>query len=179
MKNLLSKVSVSPRKRVWFCIFLALTVIVMVVIFCFSSQTATQSDKLSDSVRETGKEIVGTVLEKVENKTANNFIRFLNDAIRKVAHVVLYAALGFTLYGAAICLDPIKKFWQKAGLVILIGGFYGATDEIHQIFVAGRTSEVLDVFIDMLGVVVGVLFMLICYNFLRLIKNKVQKKRAK
>lgn len=176
MKKLLNKVSSSPRRRVLFWAFLAATIIVMIVIFCFSSQTATKSDELSSSVRETGKEIIGNVIEKVENKTAESFIRFISESIRKIAHIVLYAALGFCAFGAATFYDPIKKVWQKALLVLLVGGLYGASDEIHQLFVAGRTSEVLDVFIDLVGVAIGILIMLAGY---KIVMSFIAKKHQK
>jgi VanZ family protein len=65
-------------------------------------------------------------------------------------------ALGYLLLGRA-CLygfRPGKKApWLAWGLCIL----YAITDEIHQSFVPGRSSRVLDVGIDTLGALLGLL----------------------
>lgn len=179
MKNLLNKVSANLNKKKLFCLFLALIIIFMAVIFCFSAQTAAESGKLVTSVRETNKEIMQNVLEKVGYKDIPWLINWVNNRVRKFAHAILFAALGLSLCGAAICLDPIKKFWQKPVWAILVGGLYGVTDELHQLFVKGRSSEVLDVFIDLGGIAAGILIMLIGYGIFRAIKNKKQKKENK
>jgi VanZ family protein len=65
-------------------------------------------------------------------------------------------ALGYLLLGRA-CLHgfrPGKKApWLAWGLCIV----YAITDEIHQSFVPGRSPRVLDVGIDALGTLLGLL----------------------
>ena len=41
----------------------------------------------------------------------------------------------------------------------LIGSFYAASDELHQLFVPGRSGEIKDVLLDSLGVLLGVLLL--------------------
>jgi len=66
------------------------------------------------------------------------------------------ARIGYLLLGRA-CLygfGPGKKApWLAWGLCI----FYAITDEIHQSFVPGRGPRVLDVGIDALGTLLGLL----------------------
>ena len=65
----------------------------------------------------------------------------------KLAHGAAYAVLGGCL--ALAC--PVATM---AGAVraVAIGTAYGASDEIHQYFVPGRTTEIGDVAADWLGV---------------------------
>ena len=68
--------------------------------------------------------------------------------LRKLAHVVEYAVLGFLLARAAP--EPAA---------LLLGIAYAASDELHQHFVPGREGVPLDVAIDGVGVVAGVVLM--------------------
>ncbi len=70
----------------------------------------------------------------------------------KIAHIFAYLVLGLTLIlalkGSFIHLSRKKIFW----LVILIGSFYGISDEFHQSFVPGRYVEFLDWVADITGI---------------------------
>ena len=67
--------------------------------------------------------------------------------LRKLAHAAEYAVLG-ALLGRAV---------GRAGIAFLLGSLYAVSDEVHQAFVPGRMGSPLDVAIDALGVVAGVL----------------------
>jgi VanZ family protein len=67
-------------------------------------------------------------------------------ALRKVAHAGEYAVL------AALLLRALRKELPAFGLGIA----YAVSDEVHQHFVSGRVGAPLDVLIDSVGVVVGV-----------------------
>jgi VanZ family protein len=67
--------------------------------------------------------------------------------LRKLAHATEYAVLGLLLARA------VRAPWAAAGLGVL----YAITDEVHQTFVTGRHGAPLDVLIDAIGVMVGVL----------------------
>ena len=67
--------------------------------------------------------------------------------LRKVAHVAEYAILG------ALLCRAVRKPWLAVALAVL----YAVSDEVHQTFVEGRVGAPLDVGIDALGVLVGVL----------------------
>jgi VanZ family protein len=68
-------------------------------------------------------------------------------ALRKVAHAGEFAVLGFLLFRA---LDRERT-------ALALGIAYAISDEVHQHFVPGRLGSPLDVLIDAVGVVVGVL----------------------
>ena len=69
--------------------------------------------------------------------------------LRKLAHLAEYAILG-------ALIDRALRRPQLAVAVVL-AGIYAVTDEVHQVFVEGRHGAPLDVGIDTVGALVGVL----------------------
>ncbi|HNW91730.1 MAG TPA: VanZ family protein [bacterium] len=69
----------------------------------------------------------------------------------KLAHAVLYAVLG----GLLTLALPAGTLAGATG-AIAIGTLYGVTDEIHQFFVPGRSTEIADVLADWCGVMLAV-----------------------
>ncbi len=67
--------------------------------------------------------------------------------LRKIGHAGEYAVLGALLARAL----------RSPGAAVLAGVLYAVSDEVHQVFVAGRHGSPLDVAIDAVGVVAGVL----------------------
>ena len=83
----------------------------------------------------------------------------------KLAHLVEFAILAFLLR-RAFFYNPNAQWREKWYLLtLLIGGFYGIFDEIHQAFIPGRTADLYDVLADVIGV-------LIVINIYRFFKNK-------
>ncbi len=67
-------------------------------------------------------------------------------------HAIEYSILGFLLCRAF----SNSKYQSKALLLsIILSIFYGATDEIHQMFVPFRTATLLDLSADSLGSMIG------------------------
>ncbi|MEA2137345.1 MAG: hypothetical protein QOG56_495 [Solirubrobacteraceae bacterium] len=64
-------------------------------------------------------------------------------ALRKLAHVTIYAALWLTLARAA--------GWRRPVAVMVFALLYACTDEWHQSFVDGRHGTPVDVAIDAIG----------------------------
>ena len=69
----------------------------------------------------------------------------LGKIIRKTAHLLSFGVLALTIRNA---LHPHR--WAYPG-AWLLATLYGASDEIHQMFVPGRTPLFSDVMIDSLG----------------------------
>lgn len=73
------------------------------------------------------------------------------DNSDKMLHFAAYAGLGVLLaYGGAPAAMGRRP-------LIAIGTLYGASDEVHQSFVPGRTPDLLDWVADTLGAIAGVL----------------------
>jgi VanZ family protein len=71
----------------------------------------------------------------------------------KLLHLVEYAALGALLVPGLRLAGSMPR-GALLGAVAL-ASLYGATDELHQSFVPGRTADVLDWAADTLGAVLG------------------------
>ncbi len=72
----------------------------------------------------------------------------------KLAHFLTYAVLGL-----ALGFGQRRSGWPWAAALAL-GLLYGASDELHQGFVPGRTSDVADWVADALGTAAG----LVCFH---------------
>jgi VanZ family protein len=116
----------------------------MIIIFLFSSQVAKVSSAQSGVVVE-------FVKHSLHVSLSESILTFLT---RKAAHTFIYFVLGILIY------NVIKEYGfstKKAILLsILFSIFYASSDEIHQLFVQGRSSEVTDVLIDSTGASIGV-----------------------
>jgi VanZ family protein len=78
----------------------------------------------------------------------------LLDAIfKKSGHALAYAMLCLLLARAVRAGQPLR--WRHMVLAIAISALYGASDEVHQGFVPGRTPRVFDWTVDVTGAAVG------------------------
>ncbi len=67
----------------------------------------------------------------------------------KTAHVIFYAMLAWLWWRA---LAPQRQMtWQLFGTVFVLTTLYGISDEIHQLYVPGRSCRLADVFFDASG----------------------------
>ncbi len=74
----------------------------------------------------------------------------------KVAHFLEFAFMGGLLF-----LTFANAGWRPwdAPFAIALGAVYGATDELHQLFVPGRTADTFDALFNALGAVTAVLIL--------------------
>jgi len=100
-------------------------------------------------------------------------IRNLNYLTRKAAHLAEYFVFGWLLLGA---VRGSKHGWrfQWALAALLIAAAYSATDEFHQVFVAGRNASPWDSLLDTAGATVA---MLASWLVFRLHNNASSEKR--
>lgn len=78
----------------------------------------------------------------------------LLDPGRLVSHLVEYLPLGF-LSARAVSKTPGLASFHPLLFPVILGGSYSISDEIHQIFVPGRTASVFDAVADTVGVLLG------------------------
>lgn len=147
-------------------IFMALSLILMVLIFCFSSQNGDESGGLSEDVAE----ILSSFFESVN---LPNVADFWVTYIRKCAHFAIYAALGLCVSICFFTFD-FKLKWLYLALPAAICFAYACSDELHQIFISGREGKFTDVLIDGAGFMTTILIANLI-NFL--IYRKKQKKQ--
>jgi VanZ family protein len=86
-------------------------------------------------------------------------IPFMDKAI----HLIEFSVLGFLLsFGCFLSLKYSSKV--KAYMTFLSGTLLGALDELHQYFVPGRSTEILDWIADALGVLLGLLIFIFLFR---------------
>lgn len=91
--------------------------------------------------------------------------------IRKVAHFSEFAVIGGLLLSCAYCFDRRRP--HRFYVYVLFAGLLTAVvDETIQLFVEGRAGMIVDVWIDLGGVVFGSLLMLGFYALYRRKKIK-------
>jgi len=81
----------------------------------------------------------------------------------KLLHLVEYYILGYLLMRAFITSDVPFLAASPVAAAILVGSAYGLSDELHQVFVPGRDSSLLDFLFDAAGVALAAL----TYSFVR------------
>lgn len=131
--------------------FLAWTIVFvwMGVIFFLSHQSGEASSQLSSGLFSLVK---GAVIQIFPFLTID--LHNLHFFLRKFAHFFAYFLLGVFIIHAVL-IDRIYSF-RMAFYVLLFTVFYAITDEIHQIFIPGRSGEVRDVIIDSSGSAIGI-----------------------
>ena len=80
--------------------------------------------------------------------------------IRKCAHLAEYGILAVLIWRGlrGSCGDPNRIWsWPLARLAMCSAALYAATDELHQAFVPSRTGSSLDVLIDSVGAILGMI----------------------
>jgi VanZ family protein len=135
----------------WIC--LAVTLLVMGVIFFLSAQTGPVSSSLSNQIAQSVQS--SSVAKAVTPRwfSASNG----NANVRKWAHVYLYCALGLSMACTVAAFEArnAKKFLRaipgQAVLAAALCFVYAASDEFHQLFVAGRAAMLSDIGLDALG----------------------------
>ncbi len=134
------------NKRFIITISWVLVFLWMLIIFRLSSQVAEDSNGLSLGI--TG------LLQKTLDKIVQTDSGSLNHLVRKGAHFSAYMLLAVLSSNAVrqSGIRGLKSLAAALGICVL----YAASDEIHQLFVAGRSGQPLDVLIDSLGACVGI-----------------------
>jgi len=87
----------------------------------------------------------------------------------KGVHLVECAFLGFLLsFGYFMSLK--SSLMVKAGLTFSSGILLGTLDELHQYLVPLRSTEILDVIADAIGILIG---LFVYFYFSRTVKGKI------
>lgn len=136
-------------------IYAILILIWMAIVFAFSNQPADNSSQSSGRITE----IVMKIIAKEPAKRTQELTDMVETIVRKTAHFSLYAVGGFLMAG----LVNTTKVSNKKLIIyaIFFTTLYACTDEIHQLFVDGRSGEIRDVLIDGTGATLGTMLYLL------------------
>ncbi|MEN8905289.1 MAG: VanZ family protein, partial [Clostridiales bacterium] len=92
----------------------------------------------------------------------NYNIEFFNLILRKLSHFIEYFILLIVVF---LLVEMFIKFSNKSLIIsIIICFLYSVSDEIHQLFISGRTSNMFDVLIDSTGIIFSALIIYIIKN---------------
>ena len=143
-------------QKTWVRILTTLiTLGVMVMIFCFSMESAEESDMTSGRIAEKVADTVRPEWRKYEAKKKQAYFDDIQHLIRKAAHFTEFMTLGASLLLCAESWFGNRKWLWAAALGS--GFLYAVLDEMHQLRVDGRSGQGSDVLIDTAGVLTGVL----------------------
>mgnify|MGYP003939114351 FL=1 len=123
----------------------------MMLIFFLSAQSAVESSALSTKVTELILGLINRVVPAFSSSMTD--YAYLNRVIRKLAHFLLYLVLGL-LTTRALRKNGITGM-KPLVLAVIICALYAVTDELHQMFVPGRSSQISDVILDTVGGLAG------------------------
>ena len=132
-----------------------LVIIWMILIFYFSNQPANNSSNQSKGVIIKSITAVTKIVNKnISEKELEKIIYITEKPVRKLAHIFLYFVLAIlvTWLLKSYNLEYNQIFLYSIMICIL----YSFSDEIHQLFISGRSGSIIDVFIDNLGSYLGV-----------------------
>lgn len=134
-------------------IFGLLTIAVMVCIFIFSCENADKSSDTSGTIVDF---IINTFFRNFDSMTLaeqTEVLDLISHIIRKTAHFVIYAALGFFAF---LTSGHKRLFCRQTLWIVLFCGLYAVSDEIHQYFVPGRACMIRDMLLDTCGSITGI-----------------------
>lgn len=135
-------------------IYTGLTLVWMCIIFWFSAAPAKESSEMSMSAGTLILQKLVPGYEEWEEGRQQEAAEKIEYPIRKCAHASEYAVLGLLLMLAWNSYLPDAKRGRL--LMFAVGTLYAASDEIHQLFVPGRSGRLTDVLIDSAGLLAGI-----------------------
>lgn len=147
----------------------AMVISIMLLIYAFSSQPATESKALSDQFLTVYHKIVEQ-LDCLPDDIRGELFSRPSHYIRKFAHLIIYALLG------AVTLVALWQTSLRRGLcgliALMVCTVYALTDEWHQYYVAGRGAQLSDVYLDSVGALIGILGIVILRHLIQRIIRK-------
>ena len=148
---------------------ITLILIWMMTVFIFSNEKATES-------KVTSRKVTIAIVRAISGKDISDNEKLLvsvDKIVRKLAHYTLYTVGGVLIISFAYTMDKTQK--EKILYSLAFGICFVITDEVHQLFVPGRTGRLLDVGIDTLGIITGILIFLIIKKIIGAVRNRIQE----
>ncbi len=130
----------------WILIF-----IWMITIFMFSAQNGDESSELSQGFLRT------FILRFTPDNISEDIVNMMEYIIRKCAHMTEYAVFGILVFYQIKLYRLFEKEWNRIVMAVICVMIYASTDEIHQLFVGGRSGRFTDVLIDTAGGFIGIM----------------------
>lgn len=154
-----------------------LAIVWMCIIFAFSAQTKEESGAVSNSFAY---QMVSSTSFFFHLDLSDARVKEIADAIegfvRKAAHMTEYGVLSVLLF---LWLGQWEMSLLRRGATASgAAAVYAATDEIHQLFVAGRAGRFSDVCIDSAGAVLGVVVFVVIVKLVTMVRSLKEKREG-
>ena len=144
----------------------------MVTVFMLSHQIAEESSKTSSNFITV---IIKLFNKDIEQEQLETIMLKVETIVRKLAHFVLYTLGGMLITTMFI---NFKEYITKTKIAsFLLGATYAITDEIHQLFIPGRSGEIRDVLIDSTGVLLGVFIIYLLMRIKGIFRSGKEERR--
>ena len=139
-------------------IYIVLIIVVLISIYYLSSMNNKETNSLSKGIIMKGIDIVENITHKEYDKKV--IVNKLNYPIRKCAHFLLFLLLGLCIYLLLNSFNISNRFI----ISIILCFVFACLDETHQMFSLGRSSSILDILIDSIGSIVGIVIISLSKN---------------
>lgn len=165
---------VNDKNKIILIISVCLMVIWMIVVFNLSSEASELSSERSGGLL---RNVITIFNRNITESNLKELIELLQPISRKTAHFLIYTLGGVFIYN--FMYNYFINYKKESNLnysmifSIIIGFFYAATDEFHQLFVDGRSGEFRDICIDTIGIIFGVFLLYLIFKISKRIKSKI------
>ena len=165
------------QKNINRIVFGILIILNCALIFWFSNQIADNSSAQSSRIVDFISNILPAIRDMGEQDKTILKQEILTPIVRKMAHFSIYTMLGmFTMnYTNTYRKD---KLYPEAIKALIFCICYSISDEIHQMFIPGRSGEIRDVLIDTSGALLGITFTIVIVKIILKIKQKNRKENV-
>lgn len=129
--------------------YISLVLLVLWMIFIFTMSNTSSIDSSNQS---------GFIVEFINKIFGFGNTEILEIIIRKLAHLFEYIVLG------VLMINYLKNYKIKRNILftIILCFIYACSDEIHQLFIQGRSGNIIDIMLDTIGAIIGI----IIYQFI-------------
>ena len=153
-------------------------ILMMYIIFSFSSQSGDVSSQLSYKVSYHIVTIGAEILDKDLENSVDYYIDKIHGPVRKLAHMTEYFCL------AVAIAFPFYVYGLRGFPLLIVAGLLcfgcACADESYQSMIAGRTPSKRDVAVDCVGAFFGIMLVrIVCFTALLGNTSKSKKRKKK
>ncbi len=157
----------------------SLCIVIMVIIYVFSSQNGSISSQLSIKVSRLFARIIYFDFGDFPPELQRTITEGLHGFVRKAAHFTVFSFLGFCIFMSLKLI--ISSYGISFILSAMVCFLYAGFDEFRQLHITGRAGQFSDVLLDTAGSVSGIIisvFFIAAFNYFISVRNKRNDKGA-
>lgn len=145
------------KRHIKRAVFFLLTAAWCVIIFLLSAQAGDESSETSGGFIGFFCELIVPEFSGFDGARRAEFVESLQFIVRKCAHFSAYFLLALLSVNFFNTFEKLKKPLAAGAAAFGFAFIYAAGDELHQLFVPGRSAQLRDVLIDSCGALCGLL----------------------